>query len=710
MASRLELPKFQAFDSSGDPLTGGLLYTYTIGTTTPKATYTDAEAGTPQANPIVLNSRGEADSDIYGIGYYKMVLKTSTGVEIYTIDSIAGVNESTMTTIGDYSGDFDAAITAIAATETTLYVDSAATMSAVVTVPSTCAVIIQKGGSIDQAGNALTFNGPLIMQGGTITNDAALAINGPFEAGLYKVFSDTGAVTFTKNIDEIYPQWWGASPSASAAVNDAACTYAVASVGSTGIPIHIPAGTYAKTTAITSTSSNFNLKGDGKYSSILSITGAVDGIVLGQDDANTTNCQVSNLGVVGGRYGLRLNNVQTSKFSNLFLSTQTTSIYLEGQIETSTFRDIYLSGFSTYGVSTGNLNGGANASYNFPMFQKCEWDHIETRGASGSTAFKLDAEIYLAVQAVSGFSTFRHIVSQGLEVTVIDAEYLYNTTFDHITNETTTLPAANTYSIIKVGTGCGVINITSSYLSGQANDATTYKYCVEINAGLVTIQDYFTATGSPGTSEIYMAGSGLMVSNSTLQGGSTSGITFSNNITRSKTLLVNVRDVLNVPITDWAVTTPWIATVPIDAGGQITIGLATGNLLSMGYLGQAQSNGQSAGIKSLTELTTIAAAATTDTTIKIPANVIVIGVSVRVTTIIPTAATFTVIGASSSTAFQTGTNVAVAANTTDKGNKNCPYLNATAQSIRITPNTSPAAATGKVRVTIHYLDITVPIS
>jgi len=47
-------------------------------------------------------------------------------------------------------------------------------------------------------------------------------------------------------------------------------------------------------------------------------------------------------------------------------------------------------------------------------------------------------------------------------------------------------------------------------------------------------------------------------------------------------------------------------------------------------------------IKSLSEVTTIAAAATSDTTIQMPAGAIVLGVSLRVTVVIPTAATFTV--------------------------------------------------------------------
>ena len=114
-------------------------------------------------------------------------------------------------------------------------------------------------------------------------------------------------------------------------------------------------------------------------------------------------------------------------------------------------------------------------------------------------------------------------------------------------------------------------------------------------------------------------------------------------------------------------------------------------------------------LKALTELTTIAAGAFTDTTIQIPANAVVLAVSVRVTVVIPTATTFTVTAATAATVYST-TAVSTAANTTDKGTFSGSSYSATAQSVRITPNLVPAANSGRVRVTIHYYEITPPTS
>ena len=78
--------KFMALDASGDPLSGGKLHTYIAGTTTNKTTYSDSALTTPNANPVVLDSRGEAK--IFGTGSYKFVLKTSADVEIWSVDDV----------------------------------------------------------------------------------------------------------------------------------------------------------------------------------------------------------------------------------------------------------------------------------------------------------------------------------------------------------------------------------------------------------------------------------------------------------------------------------------------------------------------------------------------------------------------------------------------------------------------------------------------
>ena len=51
-------PVFTGFDSNGDPVSGGLLYVYDAGTSTPATTYSDVNLTIANANPVVLNSAG----------------------------------------------------------------------------------------------------------------------------------------------------------------------------------------------------------------------------------------------------------------------------------------------------------------------------------------------------------------------------------------------------------------------------------------------------------------------------------------------------------------------------------------------------------------------------------------------------------------------------------------------------------------------------
>lgn len=81
---------WQFFDDSGNPLSGGRLYTYQAGTTTLSPTYTSYTGLTPNPNPIVLDSAGRPPEQIWvSEGQnLKFVLKTSADVTVWTKDNI----------------------------------------------------------------------------------------------------------------------------------------------------------------------------------------------------------------------------------------------------------------------------------------------------------------------------------------------------------------------------------------------------------------------------------------------------------------------------------------------------------------------------------------------------------------------------------------------------------------------------------------------
>jgi hypothetical protein len=83
-------PKLQFFGTDGNPLVGGKVYTYAAGTTTLLATYVDSAGVTVNTNPIILDTRGEANIWLTSAAY-KFVLKTSTDTLIWTVDNITNI-------------------------------------------------------------------------------------------------------------------------------------------------------------------------------------------------------------------------------------------------------------------------------------------------------------------------------------------------------------------------------------------------------------------------------------------------------------------------------------------------------------------------------------------------------------------------------------------------------------------------------------------
>jgi len=213
MTELLSNPKFQIFDANGDPLVGGKVYSYEAGTSTAKSTYSDAGLTTANTNPIILDSRGEADVYLAS-GGTKLVVKTSADVTVWTIDNLS------------VSGGV---------------------------------------GTILVTGDT-TLTDPGYISDGTIyavATGVTLTINGYFDAGLYQVFSctGTGAVVYT---GRKYPEWWGAKDDSGSTDCTAAISAAVLNGGMT--EFLAPNGGWYKLTAavpvsVAGTRINGNLTG-----------------------------------------------------------------------------------------------------------------------------------------------------------------------------------------------------------------------------------------------------------------------------------------------------------------------------------------------------------------------------------------------------------------------------------------------------------------
>lgn len=111
-------PKTQFVSAAGVPLSGGKVYTYAAGTTTPQATYTDVTGSTPNPNPVILDSRGEA-SIWLGSATYKFKLTDADDVEIWTVDYISAPTSGVSPILsGNVTIDSDTAGPALKITQT----------------------------------------------------------------------------------------------------------------------------------------------------------------------------------------------------------------------------------------------------------------------------------------------------------------------------------------------------------------------------------------------------------------------------------------------------------------------------------------------------------------------------------------------------------------------------------------------------------------
>lgn len=91
-------------DNNGLPLSGGQVYWYVAGTSTPVTVYTESSGSTVNTNPVVLNTRGEPVQPIWlPTGQaYKAVLTDAAGGLIRTVNNIYGVNDTSAPVISEW--------------------------------------------------------------------------------------------------------------------------------------------------------------------------------------------------------------------------------------------------------------------------------------------------------------------------------------------------------------------------------------------------------------------------------------------------------------------------------------------------------------------------------------------------------------------------------------------------------------------------------
>ena len=134
MAYLTPSPLAQFFDANGNPLAGGKLYTYASGTTTPQATYTSRTAGTANANPVILNYRGEASVWLTN-SFYTFRLENAAGDLIWSKDGIGNLPTGYYNVL-DYGATGDGVTDDTVAIQNVINVVEASTNGGVVYMPA----------------------------------------------------------------------------------------------------------------------------------------------------------------------------------------------------------------------------------------------------------------------------------------------------------------------------------------------------------------------------------------------------------------------------------------------------------------------------------------------------------------------------------------------------------------------------------------------
>ena len=316
------------------PLAGGLMYTYKAGTTTNATTYSD-DSGTPNTNPIVLNSDGECNLYLDDDVIYRIILKDAAGVTQFDKDNISS------------NGAKDAAV---------LSFENVANLR--LSIGNDREPVAQTSGYYvagDGGGNSFYWDGTSSAtdNGGTIIKPTLVSGAGRWLA------VDTSSYINVKQFG---------------AVGDGVAddTTAISSAIDEFNTVYFPNGTYLFS-GITINKHNVTLYGAGESRSVLLMTNAAAAAVTIGSTAFTSGINIRNLKIEGNDSNLGGISLGTTTFAAARIRIQ----------------DVFITGFQNatngYGI---RLNSNQNTDIENLWIQECRLGIYRANGGySTSTRF-----------------------------------------------------------------------------------------------------------------------------------------------------------------------------------------------------------------------------------------------------------------------------------------------------------------------------------
>lgn len=262
----------QFFDNSGNVLTGGKLYTYLAGTTTPAVTYTTSIGNVAWSNPIILDAAGRVSGsgEVWLIDgtQYKFILRDSNDVLIATYDNITGINSNFVSFTSENE------------TQTATQGQTVFTLTTMQYLPATNNLLVFVNGSKQIAGvnyqetstTVVTFvSGLNVGDEVEFSTAVPIAVNAVDAENVSYLPPFTGSVA--TNVEDKLAQT--VSVKDFGAVGDGVTDDTTAiqnALNSSALAIYFPPGTYKTTGTITVSQTGTCLIGDGPYDAIIEST------------------------------------------------------------------------------------------------------------------------------------------------------------------------------------------------------------------------------------------------------------------------------------------------------------------------------------------------------------------------------------------------------------------------------------------------------
>lgn len=296
-------PKVQWLDLNGDPLASGHVHAWISGTTTNQATYTDSTGGTPNSNPVVLDSAGRAEIWLEDALVYTLALHDSSNALVWSVDGVSAGDLETALVIGTTAVTFTSTPTFDSSTASYFSITLTGNVTSSTISNASDGRIIYFNICQDATGGrtftwpASVLTAPTIGPGPSICTSASFIYDGTNWRELAAV--SQGPATVLDGKGNRYSTIQGALD---------ACPTA-------GCTIRPQAGTHSSSTAITISGDDIRIVGAGR-ATILEFTGATDGIVFDNSASGRTRISVEHLTIrttnSGGLHAIELDGSSNS--------------------------------------------------------------------------------------------------------------------------------------------------------------------------------------------------------------------------------------------------------------------------------------------------------------------------------------------------------------------------------------------------------------